>query len=333
MDINQIAQMAGVSRATVSRYFNNGYVSEEKRAAIAKVVEKTGYLPSQQAKTLRTGRTNVVGVIIPKINSAAISRIVAGISQVLNGAGYQVLLANTDNDAAKEIQFLQLFQRTYQVDGVILTATVLSPEHRKALSELRVPAVVVDQKTAEIPCVYQDDFAAVYAVTEYVLTTSGNPAYIGVGEDDISAGRMRHAGFISACERRGVKVPPEHVVAGDFSFESGYACAGRLMEGEGPVDAIVCATDTIACGALAYLRDHGVSVPERVQVTGIGDGDLSRIAVPPLTTVHHHYKTTGAKAAEMLLEYIGGKEDAPRDVAMDFNVVIRSSTRGKSCCE
>ena len=99
MDINQIAQLAGVSRATVSRYLNDGYVSQEKRAAIARVIKETGYVPSQYAKSLRTGKSNIVGVIIPKINSASVSRMVAGMTTVLNEAGYQLLLANTDNDA------------------------------------------------------------------------------------------------------------------------------------------------------------------------------------------------------------------------------------------
>ena len=85
MDINQIAQLAGVSRATVSRYLNDGYVSQEKRAAIARVIKETGYVPSQYAKSLRTGKSNVVGVIIPKINSASVSRMVAGMTTVLNG--------------------------------------------------------------------------------------------------------------------------------------------------------------------------------------------------------------------------------------------------------
>ena len=98
MTINEIAEMAGVSRATVSRYLNNGYVSGEKSEKIRKVIEETGYQPSAQAQVLRTKRTKLVGVIIPKINSDSISRMVAGISSVLSDAGYELLLANTDKE-------------------------------------------------------------------------------------------------------------------------------------------------------------------------------------------------------------------------------------------
>ena len=119
MNINEIARLAGVSRTTVSRYLNNGYVSEEKKEKIRKVIEETGYQPSTQAQMLRTKKTKLVGVVLPKINSDTISREVAGISDVLAKRGYQIILANTNNDIEEELKSLSLF-RDNQVDGVIL---------------------------------------------------------------------------------------------------------------------------------------------------------------------------------------------------------------------
>ena len=104
MTINEIAEMAGVSRATVSRYLNHGYVSQEKRERIKEAIEKTGYQPSTQAQTLRTKKTKLVGVILPKISSDTVSRMVAGISDVLSKRGYQLLLANTNNDNDEELK-------------------------------------------------------------------------------------------------------------------------------------------------------------------------------------------------------------------------------------
>ena len=130
MNINEIASLAGVSRATVSRFLNNGYVSEEKRQRIKKVIDETGYRPSAQAQTLRTKKTNLVGVIIPKINSDSIGRMVAGISLVLSQAGYQLLLANTDNNEKEEIKYLKVLAEK-QVDGIILIGTVITGAHKK----------------------------------------------------------------------------------------------------------------------------------------------------------------------------------------------------------
>ena len=327
MDINQIAQMAGVSRATVSRYLNDGYVSQEKRAAIRRVIKKTGYVPSRQAQTLRTGKANVVGVIIPKINSASVSRMVAGITPVLGEAGYQVLLANTDNDAAREVEFLRLFAEKSRVDGVILIATVITPEHRKAISALPVPIVVLDQDVDLCSCVYQDDYAAARDVTRVALRTARRPAYIGVFEEDVAVGQMRRRGFLDACAEAGVEVPERALRVAEFTVDSGYEQAEALLEEYPELDVIVCATDAIAYGALACLRAHGRSVPGDVAVTGIDDAEISQIVTPTLTTVHLHYKTSGAETARMLVGIMTGDDSIPRELKMGYDVVTRNSTR------
>lgn len=327
MDINQIAQMAGVSRATVSRYLNDGYVSQEKRAAIRRVIEETGYVPSRQAKTLRTGKTNVVGVIIPKINSASVSRMVAGITPVLNRSGYQVLLANTDNDEGREVEFLRLFSKKSQVDGVILIATVVTDEHVEAARALPVPLVVMDQKATEFACVYQDDYHALRDVTTVALRASRRPAYLGVLEEDVSAGRMRRRGFLDACAEQGVEVPERALRVAEFTVDSGYEQAEALLRDYPELDGIVCATDSIACGALTCLREYGRRVPEDVVVTGVGDSEVSQIVTPTLTTVHHHFKTSGAEAARMLVGLMADDDSVPREVKMGYEVVTRNSTR------
>ena len=127
--------MAQVSTATVSRYLNDGYVSDEKRDRIRKVIEETGYIPSAQAQMLRTRKSNVIGVILPKIDSASVSRMTAGISEVLRCNGYQMLMADTGNDPDKEIEYLNTFSNN-QVDGVILVATVLTKKHEKLIRSM-----------------------------------------------------------------------------------------------------------------------------------------------------------------------------------------------------
>lgn len=327
MDINQIAEMAGVSRATVSRYLNDGYVSAEKRAVIRRVIEQTGYVPSQRAKSLRTGKTNVVGVIIPKVNSASVSRMVAGVTPVLNDAGYQIILANTDNDPQREVAFLRLFAERSRVDGVILIGTVLTEEHRAAIAQLPVPLVVLDQTLDGHSSVYQDDFGAMRAVASCVLNEGRHPAFIGVFEEDVSAGRHRHEGFCAACREAGVPVPEEAQLVTDFTVDGGYSACERLLEAYPAVDAIVCATDSIAFGVLTCLRERGRAVPGEMQVAGIGDSELSQVVTPRLTTAHFHYKTSGAEAARMLVEQMTGGDGVPREIKMGFELIERDSTR------
>ena len=144
MNISMIAQLAEVSTATVSRYLNNGYVSEQKRKRIQAVIEHTGYTPSSSAQTLRTGRNNLIGVIVPKISSESVSRMVDGITEVVNNAGYQVLLANTGNNTEREMEYLKTF-RLNNVDGVIFIGTLMTKKHLALMKSYKKPIVLMGQ--------------------------------------------------------------------------------------------------------------------------------------------------------------------------------------------
>lgn len=168
MTISEIAKLAGVSKACVSRYFNHGYVSEEKRNKIKKVVEETGYVPSKKIQEAVENTKPTIGVIIPKINSESISRMVAGISQVLNDAGYRILLANTENSVEKELQYLKSFQQD-ELAGLIFSATILTDQHHKLLQSLNIPVVILSQETTDYSCVYHDDYGAAVAMTERLV--------------------------------------------------------------------------------------------------------------------------------------------------------------------
>ena len=327
MDITTVAKLAGVSRATVSRYLNDGYVSDEKRRAIARVIKETGYIPSRQAKILRTGKTNLIGVIIPKINSASVSRMVAGLSSVFNESQYQMLLANTDNRENKEIDYLRVFTEKDRVDGIILVGTILTPEHERALKNLRIPLIVLGQAFDGFSCVYHDDYHAVREITSLILNRGTKPAYIGVTELDIAAGQSRHTGFLDACAEKNLEVPKKAQMESDFSVDSAYLACERLLDTYPEVDTIVCASDSIAFGAITCLREFGRSVPEDVQVTGVGDSDLSKVITPSLTTIHHHYKTSGMEAAKMLIGAMDKEDTIVRDIRMGYELLLRNSTR------
>ena len=327
MDITTVAKLAGVSRATVSRYINDGYVSDEKRRAIARVIKETGYIPSRQAKILRTGKTNLIGVIIPKINSASVSRMVAGLSSVFNESQYQMLLANTDNRENKEIDYLRVFTEKDRVDGIILVGTILTPEHERALKNLRIPLIVLGQAFDGFSCVYHDDYHAVREITSHILNRGTKPAYIGVTELDIAAGQSRHTGFLDACAEKNLEVPKKAQMESDFSVDSAYLACERLLDVYPEVDTIVCASDSIAFGAITCLREFGRSVPEDVQVTGVGDSDLSKVITPSLTTIHHHYKTSGMEAAKMLIGAMDKEDTIVRDIRMGYELLLRNSTR------
>lgn len=326
MNINEIAKLAGVSRATVSRYLNDGYVSEEKREKIRKVIEETGYQPSTQAQTLRTKKTSLIGVVIPKINSDTISREVAGISDVLTARGYQIVLANTNNNLEEELKYLSLF-RERQVDGVIFIATMFTKKHKQMLKDYKVPIVILGQHLEGYPCVYQDDYRAAALVTEKLLEKGTKFAYIGVSERDEAVGQMRRKGFEAALRKKKIEVPPEYFKEGNFTMDSGYEKACELFEKNPSIDSLVCATDTMAIGAMMYLKELGLRIPEDVQVAGVGDGASGKIVEPRLTTVHFYYKTSGREAAAMLVDLLEQDKRVCKEIKMSCELVERESNR------
>lgn len=327
MNIGEIAKLAGVSRATVSRYLNDGYVSEEKRERIQQVIQQTGYIPSAQAQMLRRGRTNLIGVIVPKISSEAVSRMVDGITITLEREGYHVLLGNTDLNIQKELEYLDIFQ-THQVDGILFVGTQFPQKHLQRMKQIQVPIVVLGQRLSGYSCVYHDDLNAARDLTAHLIAAGCKTvAYLGVDTKDKAAGGMRRRGYLEALEQAGLPMRKELLMEGAFAFEAGYEHMKALYTAWPDIDGVFCATDNIATGAMCWLKKQGVHIPQQVKVCGVGDSHLARLITPSLTSSHYHYKTGGIESAKILLDAIQQKNPVVREVKLSCVLQARESTR------
>lgn len=326
MNITEFAKFAGVSKAAVSRYFNGGYLSAEKRAQIAAAVEATGYRPSMQAQMLRTQRTRQVGVILPRLSSESCARMVEGISRVLDDQHYQLLLVNTANDNTREVRALDTL-RSDTVDGIILIATMFTPEHDAVLHSLHLPVVLMGQRYDGFSCVYHDDFGAARAATAHMLQKGRRtPGYLGVTMLDKAAGLARREGFDAALRDAGLVARPQQMSIAAFNMEAGYRQAEQLFARAPELDCLFCATDAIALGAMQYCRSCGLRVPEDVMIAAVGDSRAGRVAYVPLTSAHLHYRTAGDTAARLLLDMLADPHAAPRAVQLDWELKRRAST-------
>lgn len=333
MNITEFAQYAGVSKAAVSRYFNGGYLSAEKRAQIAAAVESTGYRPSMQAQMLRTRRTHQIGVIMPRLSSESCARIVEGISRVLDEEHYQLLLVNTANENTREVRALDTLRHD-TVDGIILIATMFTPEHRAVLESLHIPVVIVGQSYPGFSCVYHDDFSAARAATAHMLQKGRRrPGYLGVTLLDRAAGLARREGFDSALRDAGILPRPQQMCIAQFNMESGYRQAEQLFSRAPGLDCLFCATDSIAIGALQYCRSRGLRVPDDVMLAAVGDSRAGRVAYVPLTSAHLHYRTSGDKAAHLLLNRLAVPNAAPCSIQLDWELKCRASTGDENAGE
>ena len=329
MNIIDIAKMAGVSKSTVSRYLNDGYVGDESREKIKAVIEETGFLPQRQAKSMRTKKTNLIGVILPKISTETPPKVVDGITEVLSDYGYDVLIANTNLSIDKEIEYLKIF-RNNQVDGIIFMATKITKKHLEIMKEVKVPIVIVSQEVEGYASVSHDDYNASKEMVEYLINKNHtNIGFIGVYEEDISVGYERKKGYIDKLKEHNIKVNLENIKIGDFSQESGFKLVEELMTQENKPTAIFAVTDNIAIGAIDWLKENGYKVPEDIAIVGMGDSRLSRVITPKLTTIHFSYKTSGIKSAEIMIKLLNMNEkkleNIEKKIKLKYRLVERDS--------
>ena len=328
MTISDIAKMAGVSSAAVSRYLNGGPLSEQKRAVIREVVEKTGYRPDTAAQTLRTGRVNQVGVIAPSISSQSVGQLTAGIASELDARNYLMLLGNTELDEQRELGYLTAMQRNH-VAGIILMGSYYSPQLARAFKNCRVPLVVTGQRFPDVPCVYNDDRSAARELAERMLQRGRKQlVYIGGTERDQATGIARRQGVQDAMNAAGMdgsQLP--RICCSAFNMEEGERCMTELLTCCPNLDGVVCVTDTVALGAMRALKKAGRTVGQQVSLAGIGDSWVGDVVEPGLTTVRFYQKQVGEEAARMLLQMLEQAEpNTPvRQTTLGYTVVERGS--------
>lgn len=332
--IKEIAQLAETSISSVSRVINNsGYVGEAARERIQRVLDETGYRPNALAKALHSKRSQTIGVILPKINATSSGENIAGIDHYYADKGYSIILGNTNHSVEKELEFLDVF-REKQVDGIILVATEITPQHQAKFETLKLPLVVMGQSSTDgSPSVLFDETAAAKDMIDYLIAENHQRiAYIGVSDADISVGQKRKQGYLDALAHHQMDVNPDWIAIGDFSVASGYtACQTIFNQSHIKPDCVFAANDKMAIGAINYLLEHNYHVPEDVSVCGVGGGMMSAYYNPKITSLVYDFHESGRAAAELLHGLIEKSLDLPANHVsyVPYSLAVRESTRKK----
>ncbi len=327
MTIKEVAELAGVSPAAVSRYMNGGSISGEKSERIRAVIEQTGYRPNPLAQTMRTGRAGQIGVIIPKVYSDSVAQILEGVSDRLREKNYMTMLGVTDGKRENELRYIEAMQNS-PVDGIILMGTVMTPMLHDAIVASAKPVVVTGQNFAGIPGVYHDDYNAMHDLAKKMIEKGRRHiAYIGATEDDVAVGKLRHEGAAAAWKEAGLNPDDMVVRVAEFNSASGLECMEELLTYDTAIDGVLCATDRIALGAMEAIRRAGKRIPEDISIAGVGDNWADLISTPKLTTVHLYYKQCGITAADMLLRRLENDgDDVPvTQTRLEYTIVERES--------
>ena len=212
------------------------------------------------------------------------------------------------------------------MDGIILIATMLTPKHKALLKSLTIPVVVLGQKTDLASCIYHDDYHAAYDLTKYLIEKGRTHiGYIGVTLKDIAVGTDRRNGFLDCMKDHNLPVSEEQLAIGAFDMDNGYDNARQIRKKHPETDALLCATDTIAIGAMKYLHEFGVKIPEEIAVCGFGNGKTAAVVTPSLTTIHYYYRTSGIEGARMLLEKLQGKNVPLKTIMLGYEIIEHDS--------
>jgi DNA-binding LacI/PurR family transcriptional regulator len=330
--IDDVARLAGVSTATVSRALRGlPEVSAATRSRVLDAATRLDYVASPSASRLAGGRTGAVAVVVPRITRWFFATVVEAAEETLYRAGYDLLLYNLGGRELARRELFRLGALHKRVDAVMLIATPLEPDDLAVVAKLAIPGVTVSSGT-QIPgwsSVRIDDVAAGRAATEHLIALGHRRiAYLsGDSADELAftTHLYRQRGYDDALRAAGVKADAALRVEADFTVAGGARATTELLRRRVPLTAIFAACDELAMGALAVLRQAGLRVPEDVSVVGIDDHDLA--GAVGLTTVAQPVAEQGQLAATMLLDPLRmGTGHSPTCVVLPTGLTVRDST-------
>lgn len=319
--ILDIAKLAGVAKSTVSRYLNGGSVGEATKKKIEQAINETGYTPNPFAQSLKAKKTNIIGTIVPRLDSYASSQTLIGIDEQLKEMNYQMLISNTSQNLEREIESIYSFANQ-KIAGIILLATEITDRHIEAFETVNVPVLLIGQEHENYHSLIHDDFYAGYEMGRYVLEKGYRKiAYLGVTERDIAVGVKRKQGFRKAIQE--VEDCEVRFYETLFKIPAAQKSAIEIIHEFQPA-IFVCATDNIALGVLKAAYSEGLTIPKDIAVTGFGGYDVTEIIYPGLTTAKFFYKEAGEMAARHMVELVN-ERSVEKVTVSKFEIIQRES--------
>lgn len=328
--IDQIAEMAHVSRSVVSRVLNNRqYVSAEARARVLKVIEELNYVPSAVARSLVMQRRQEIGLLFPGRTSESrgfFVQLYLGISEACVERGYMV---SATIIAAEEAKEKIVGQRKF--GGYILVADEIISGIGPALSERNIPAVIVgpNPNLLAFSSFDAENEHGGYLATQHLINLGHRRIGVITSPKEPGVRKQRIDGYYKALEEAGLPIFHELIASGIEAYEGGYKSMMHLLQQDVRPTAVFCDSDVLAFGALHALHEAGVSVPEEMAVVGFDDLPLGKYSVPALTTVQQPTYQMGQEAAHHLIDQIEGKQEASVRKILPVELIVRDSCGGK----
>lgn len=327
--LGHIADQLGVSTATVSLALRDSpLVAEETKTKVKETAEKIGYIYNRSAASLRTARSQIVGVAVHDILNPYFAEVFSALEDVLEELGQMIFICNHRDDVDRQRAFVHTLLQ-HRADGLIICPSVgTTAEEINRLVDQGIPVMLVSREVvdARAPCVRGDDVAGGYAVTKHLIDQGhGRIAMVG-GRRNSSAGRDRHAGWRKALEEAGINPTAQLDLPELMTQADGRKAVDAILSAEKRPTAVMCFNDLIAFGMMPMLRRAGVEPGRDIAITGYDDIDGAANLMPALTTVWNHADKIGRLAAQTLLRQIAGEPVPYTPVLIEPELRIRESS-------
>ncbi|MEM1037900.1 MAG: LacI family DNA-binding transcriptional regulator [Pseudomonadota bacterium] len=326
--LSTIAHDLGVSTATVSLALRDSpLVAEATRNRIKDRAIEIGYVYDRRAASLRTQRSDIVGVLVRDIINPFFAEILRAIEAELGSNRQTFLLCNHADNINLQNEFISTLQQ-FGADGVIMSpsvGTTLEDIERIEATGLAVTLVARTVQDANVPAYLGDDVAGFELVTSHLIEAGHRDIALIGGTRKTSTGRARRTGFAQAFENAGLKVPDRDDIETPYDRTAGYNAAMQILSSGTPPTAFACCSDTVAIGVMHALRQKGLEPGVDVAVTGYDDIEEASICFPPLTTVSDGHHDMGAQAARALFEKIKGGTPETGSILVEPTLMVRES--------
>jgi len=328
MDIRQVAKRAGVSTATVSRTINNHQqVRPGTARRVWRAIEELKYFPNTQARSLVSGRSRMVGLIVSDITNPFFPELVKGFEDAASRHGYEVLLSNTEYDSTRMATGVRrMLER--KVDAVAIMTSEMDGSLTQQLAHRDIPMVFLDVGKVDkhVSNIRIDYALGISQAVGHLLELGHRRIAFISGPGDLKSARIRRLAFLKAMKERGVSGDESSVETGNHRIDGGFNAMNRILDGGWRPTAVLCSNDLTAIGGLRAIRRHGLRVPDDISVVGFDDIALAEFTEPPLTTVRLPRRELAGKAFEALLASLGDTSRMGVEYSIAPELVVREST-------
>ena len=333
--IKDIANALNISAAAVSKALHNdSRISEKTKIAVRKVAEELNYQPNHLASALRSGKSNLVGVIVPRTNSNFFSSVIQNIEEVLNKEGYNIIITQSNESFNKECDSIDALLFT-QVDGIIASMAneTVDLSYYEKIKSKGIPLITFDRGENDLNVDYIgiDDYNSSHLIVNHLIEQGCDRiAHIG-GYKHTRIFNNRIKGYVDALKKHDLPLDDELLIESSLTIEAGREKMLQLLALENKPNAVYAASDYAALGALQILNEKNIKVPDEIALVGFGNEPFTSMIIPSISSINQNSEEIGKKAAEQFLFYVKKEHisQSLNKIILNAELIVRDSSNKK----